>query len=195
MTEKEIKKNEETNPLGYVFMTIVIISVIIYFVMKLKNIKGEEFKPWQWPFSFWSGFYLWDNTQYILNPKLLMKLVLIFIVCLVLFSLILATSCWFYDRVLDYPQSESGEEGETKGGKRWWLIYKKLFMHCLFFVFVVFFFFIVMKPGSESWSILLTIFFILSSLGIAFQKETVVSWFVALTASIVSFFVFMPASY
>lgn len=192
-TEKPVDKT--TNVLGYVLMIVIIVSLIIYFVIKLKDIKGDEFKPWLWPYSFWSGFYLWNETQYVINPDVFMKVIIVFIMTIIIFSCILTSCCWFYDRVLGYPKSEAGEDGDTKGFQRWKLLYSKLIVPSILFVFSLLLMFLIMKPNSESWSIMITLFFVMSSIGIAFQKATMLSWFVGLVVAFVSFFLFMPASY
>ena len=189
-TEEETKQADDW--IQYTIMIVIFLIAIIYFVMKLRQIKGDQFKPWNWSFSFWSGFYLWQGTQYVINPNFFMKGILSLVIISITATAILTTICWFRDRLLDYPQMSKDDKG-TKGWERWKVLFSKLILPCFFFAFFFFFLMLQMKPGSDSWMIMITLLCVLSSLGIAFQVGNFVGWAIGLIIAISLLLFLMPS--
>jgi len=154
----------------------------------------QEFKPWDWPYSFWSGFYLWDRNHYVINKNFFFKGLIAYLLLTLLFHALLTTCCWFYDRLQNYPRMSQTDPGTT-GWSRWKAMSAHLvlpsFMLSLFLSVV----YLQWKPGSESWGVFLVLFLVMSFFGVGMQVGTLVGWLTSITLSILSFFFLMPQSY
>jgi hypothetical protein len=204
MTEKQTKKvtievektNQEfyKNAFNFFGIIAVILTIIFIIAQKVSTTNGESFKPWNWPYSFNSVFYLWNQENYIINKNFFFLGLLMYTLITLCLLSILTTICWFIDRSKKYPKMSEDDKNPI-GWERFRIIAGHLSLPCAVFVLFICFIYLQFKPTSESWQVIITLFVLMSSIGVAFQIGTPISWGIGLTIAIVSVFALMPQSY